>query len=387
VHKVASQTIPALISKWLVALAVALLPLFVQAAQPSCAMPAVIGDAWEIADLAVAGFDPAELCAAIDGVRTGKANIHGLVVVRHGKLVAEMYRRGNDRSIWSPWTRDVEFGPTVLHDMRSISKSVTGLLFGVVSRHASIGPLTTPVLTFYPEYSDLRSEGRMAITLEHLLTMSSGLAWNESDTAYGSSSNNETRLVWDWSPSRFVLSRPVEAQAGSRFNYSGGGTLVLADILVRATGTSFKDLVREELFDPLGIRDWEWVGDLYGRTMAYSGLRLRPRDLAKIGQVLLDRGQWRGRQVVPAEWVAESLRPHVGVSNALQYGYQFWTGTVDVKGKLLAWSAAMGLGGQRLYVVPELDLAVVITAGDYEDRVVGRTVYPIFRSIVSAVRT
>ena len=141
------------------------------------------------------------------------------------------------------------------------------------------------------------------------------------------------------------------------------------------------------MFDPLGIRDWEWVGDLYGRTMVFSGLRLRPRDLAKIGQVLLDRGQWRGSQVVPAEWVAESLRPHVAVSNALQYGYQFWTGTVDWKGKTLAWSAAMGLGGQRLYVVPELDLAVVITAGDYDDRLVGRTVYPIFRNIVSAVRS
>jgi CubicO group peptidase (beta-lactamase class C family) len=376
----------ALLGRWLIASALSALSAFAQAGQASCATPAIIDDGWEIAEPASAGFDSAALCAAIDGVKTGEANIHGLVVARHGKLVAEMYRRGPDRSIWDLWTKDVEFGPTVRHDMRSISKSVTGLLFGIVRQRGKIGPLTTPASAFYPEYAELRSEERTAITLEHLLTMSSGLAWNESITPYGSFSNNETRLIWDWSPSRFVLGRPIEAQAGSRFNYNGGSTAVLADILVRASGTPFKELAREALFEPLDIRDWEWIGDLHGRTMAFAGLRLRPRDLAKIGQMLLARGKWRGRQIVPADWVAESLRPHITVSNTVQYGYQFWTGTIEWEGRKLAWSAAFGLGGQRLYLVPELDLAVVITAGAYEDREVGRTVFPIFRKIMSALR-
>jgi CubicO group peptidase (beta-lactamase class C family) len=217
--------------------------------------------------------------------------------------------------------------------------------------------------------------------------MSSGLEWNESITSYGTLANDETRLYWDWKPYRYVLSRPIVAKPGTQFNYNGGGTAVLADIVVRVTGTPLRDFARTALFEPLGIREWEWVADPWRRPLAFAGLRMRPRDLAKIGRLMLARGEWQGRQVVPADWVAESLRPHIATGDGLGYGYQWWTGAVDWEGKSLAWSAAFGNGGQRLFVVPELDLTVVITAGAYNDPQIRRTVTEIFRQIVAAARS
>jgi CubicO group peptidase (beta-lactamase class C family) len=165
--------------------------------------------------------------------------------------------------------------------------------------------------------------------------MSNGLEWHETAATYGSFSNDETRLFWDWSPVKFVLSRPVVAPSGQRFDYNGGNTAVIADLLERATGSSLDRLARTRLFEPLGITDCEWMGDLWGRPMAYAGLRLKPRDLLRIGQMMPDHGRWQGRQIVPAEWVAESIRPHIATSSGAGtgYGYFWWTGDIDWQGK------------------------------------------------------
>lgn len=182
-----------------------------------------------------------------------------------------------------------------------------------------------------------------------------------------------------------MLSRPLDAPLGTRFNYSGGSTAVLADIIERTTKTSLRDYARSKIFEPLGIKDWEWVGDVWWRPIAFAGLRLRPRDLAKVGRMLLDKGQWQGRQIVPAEWVHQSLAPHIPAGDGLSYGYQFWTGSLERPEGKLDWAAAFGNGGQRLFVVPELDLSVVITAGRYNERAIGPIEMQIFRKIVAAV--
>jgi len=365
------------------------------AAEAPCAAPVIIGDGWEVSTPDASGFDAATLCATLASVAAGNANIHGVVVERHGRLVAELYRKGPDLSIdflyglWHPFAADVEFGPTTLHDLRSISKSVVGLLIGIARRQDKIGSLATPVLDFYPEYASLRSPQRDEVHLEHLLTMSSGLKWDE-----GALPNDETRLYWDWTPYRYVLSRPLVAAPGTVFNYNSGGTAVLADILIRTSGKPLKELVRTELFEPLGITDWEWVSDPHGRDLAFTGLRMRPRDLVKIGRMVLDHGQWRGQQIVPAEWIADSLRPHISTgfrspptaTDEMRYGYQWWTGTADWHGKKLAWSAGFGNGGQRLFVVPELDLTVAITAGDYGSREIGHMANQLLEQVVLSVQ-
>jgi CubicO group peptidase (beta-lactamase class C family) len=362
------------------------LALPLRAAETACFVPATIGDGWERADPEASGFDANALCEALREAEKGQVNIHGIVVERHGRLVAELYRRGKDKPMSSLFAREVEFGPTDLHDMRSISKSVVSLLVGVAIGQGRIAGVATPVLDFYPRDQDLRTSARAAITIEHLLTMSSGLAWKEEATTYGTSANDETHLFWAWSRHRYVLDRPMDAAPGERFNYSGGDNTLLAEILARATGKDLRELARTELFDPLGLESWEWAGDIYGRPVPFAGLRLRPRDLAKIGRMVLDHGQWHGRQVVPAGWVAASLAAHIPTGDGRQYGYQWWVGSAVWRDKMIAWSGAIGNGGQRLYVLPELDMCVVITAGEYNSADIGEKLGRLMARISAAVQ-
>lgn len=350
-----------------------------------CADPAIIDDGWEKAAPETSGFDAAALCAVLDDVARGTANIHSVIVDRHGRLVAELYRRGKDRSFWSLFVRETDFGPMVQHDLRSVTKTVVSLLFGIARQQQAIDLNASP-LAFYPDYAPREFPAADGVTLEHLLTMSSGLEWHESLASYGTLANDETRLFWDWAPTRYVLSRALVAKPGTQFTYNGGGATVLADIVVRATRTPLRDFARTALFEPLGIREWEWLGDIYGRPMAFAGLRMRPRDVAKLGRLVLAHGQWQGRQIVPVEWLSESLRPRIATDKGLEYGYQWWIGTADWQGQKISWAAGVGNGGQRLFVVPTLDLTVTITAGSYNDAAVQQTVNGLLRRIVATVR-
>ncbi|HET6331243.1 MAG TPA: serine hydrolase [Holophagaceae bacterium] len=367
----------------LLVLAWALPPLSGQTADSRFAVPAIIGDGWDRADLAASGMDATRLRALLGTMMDGRTNIHSVVIERHGHLLAEVYRKGKDRSVYSLFASNRDFGPAGLHDTRSVSKSVVSLLIGIARHQGKIGDLSTPVIDFYPEDADLATPERKAITLADLLTMSSGLAWSEG----GEGPDDEHRLYWKWSPYRYVLSRPIAGPPGRKWNYNGGGTAVLADILARATQTPLKDFARKMLFEPLDIREWEWMADLHGRPLAFSGLRMRPRDMAKIGRLVLNHGQWQGQQIVPADWIAASMQPRLETGIAdFQYGYQWWLGPVDWHGRNLRWSAAFGNGGQRIFVVPDLDMTVVITAGAYGDPQIGPRVNAYFKDIISTVQ-
>jgi CubicO group peptidase (beta-lactamase class C family) len=162
---------------------------------------------------------------------------------------------------------------------------------------------------------------------------------------------------------------------------------VLADVLLRITHAALKELVRKSLFEPLGIPDWEWISNLHGRPMAFAGLRMRPRDMAKPGRLVLDHGKWRGRQVVPAEWIDASLQPRLDTGIAdFSYGYLWWLGPVDWPGRKLRWAAAFGNGGQRIFLVPELDLTVVTTAGAYGDPQTAHRMLTFLKDVRSTVK-
>lgn len=307
-----------LVSRCLLILWAAWLPLQTQTPDSAFAVPASLGDGWGRADPAVAGFDAAGLHSLLATMMNGETNLHSVIIERHGHLVAEVYRRGQDRSVYALFARQREFAPTVLRDTRSVGESVVSLLLGIAIKQGKVGALSTPAIQFFPEDGDLATPGCQAITLADFLTMSSGLEWREG----GSGRDDEHRLFWKWSPTRYVFSRAIADPPGSRWNYNSGGVAVLADLLARATHLSLKDFVREALFEPLGIHDWEWTADLHGRPMAFTGLRMRPRDMAKLGRLILNHGQWRGRQIVPEEWIATSLQPRISTGIAdLQYGY------------------------------------------------------------------
>ena len=367
------------------------------AAEPPCFVPAVSNDGWEIATPDAAGFDAKALCAALTEVDSGEANIHAVIVERRGRLVAELYRAGHDVPIdanyglGTPFASDVQFGPDVLHDVRSVTKSVVSLLVGIARQKGLIPEVGVSVLSLFPELADLRTRERDAITLRDLLTMSSGLAWDE----WGRSpiTSDETRLFWKADQARFLFDRPMAAPPGTRFNYNGGGTATLAELLTRASGAPLEELLRAELFEPLGINHWTWARDLRDRPLAFAGLRMRPRDMAKLGRLVLAHGRWRDRQIVPEAWVTESLRSHIATgldippatAGTLGYGYQWWTGSTQRKGRALGWSMATGYGGQRVFVVPELDLSLVTTAGAYGAPEIARPIGDLFAKVGAAV--
>lgn len=347
------------------------------------ALPALLGWAAGLAAAPTARAQAALDPSAIER-EAAAADLHGVLIWQRGRMRLEHYRRSKDKPIGDWFAREVEFGPDVLHDMRSISKSVVALLVGQAVGRGEID-ITTPVLDFYPALADLRRDGRDAIRVSHLLDMTSGLAWSETPSTYGSRANDETRLLWDFGPARYVLDRPLVATPGTRWNYNGGLTVLLAEILEQRSGRRLLDLARADLFEPLGITRWEWRRGLHLRPLAYAGLRLTPPDLLRFGQLLLAGGFWQGRPVVPTAWVAATLQPGIAVARGpLRYGHHWWTGQAQHDGRDLAWTAAIGNGGQRLFIVPELDLAVVFTAGAYNSEQIGRTELALFHQIVAA---
>lgn len=362
-----------------------------------CALPAADAS-WQVAPPATLGFSPARLCGTLQDVAGGAANVHGLLVERHGKLVAEMYRNGTDTPINSSLIAQLlpgtaaTFSADTLHDARSVSKSVIGLLTGITIGRGRLHA-TDKVLDYFPELGSLRTRGRENITVQHLLTMSAGLEWEE--MSHGWLTSSETPLLWRRQPVPYYLDRTLVTRPGEVFNYAGGATMVLAELLVRVNGKPLEQLVRDDLFGPLGIMHWEWVPNLRGIPMAYGGLRLSPRDMLKLGRLVNNQGRWQGRQVVPQDWISDLQRQHVPTGLAFMgmkggdvgYGYQWWNGTVDWHGKTLHWSAAIGNGGQRIVVVPALDLTVVVTAGEYGSLTIQKTVGRIVAAVLDDVES
>jgi CubicO group peptidase (beta-lactamase class C family) len=334
---------------------------------PPCGVPAALGDDWVIDSPDSVGLDNARLCGIAARLKQAETNIHGVVIVRHGRLVFEQYFSGYDRP-WGQGEGQRDFDATTKHDMRSVSKSVVSLLAGIAIDRKLIAGADEPILKFFPDYSAVRSPGWDTIMLRHLLTMSSGMQWDEA-RAWTDPKNDEPYLGSEADPVRYVLSKPIAAPPDTVWTYNGGGTDLLGNVIERVSGKPLEVFAREMLFAPLGIFDWEWMKYRNEKIAAAAGLRLRPRDAAKIGQLLLNKGDWNGRQIVSARWIEQSVTPRfqaIGLFGGLfYYGQQWWMGRTLSGDKDVKWIAAQGLGGQRIVVIPELDLVMVTTAGLY----------------------
>ncbi|MGK2934206.1 MAG: serine hydrolase domain-containing protein [Gemmatimonadaceae bacterium] len=344
--------------------------------------PPALNDGWTVAHAQVLGLDPKPLERMTEAIRRGNEyrNIHSVLVVNDGRLVYEEYFVGEDEHGRLGGLGHLVFDRDTRHDLRSVTKSVVSALVGIAVGSGAIRSLDQSILDYFPEHADLATPERRAITVRHALEMTAGLAWNEwGSGSYGDSTNMAFHMNRSADPIRFVLEQGVVAPPGARWSYNGGLTHLLAEVVRRATGRPLLDFAHETLFGPLGITDVEWYNDR-GRTTpdADSGLRLRPRDLAKFGLLFEQRGQWNGRQIVPADWVDESLRRRIALPDSLVELGEDATGEVGYAyhwfharyllpyGRVTAHRAA-GNGGQLVFIHPEHRLVAVVTAGRYDD--------------------
>lgn len=310
-------------------------------AAPAPAAPedsAFSGDEWRVASPESQGLDPARLARGVE--RVGDlSGARSLLVVRNGRIVAERSFAGSD----------LNQRP---HDIKSASKSLLSALVGIALERGWIGGLDSTVGELLPGYAEALPPEKRRIALADVLAMSSGLG-TTSFEHYGA-----WVATGDWT--RAALARPLEAEPGTQFAYSTGNSHLVSAILTEATGRSTLELAREHLLEPVGITVHSWQRSPEGYYFGGNSLRTTPRDLARLGQLYLQEGRWNGRQVVPADWVRRSTTRHAeGWPDRYgAYGYLWWLPPDD------PWEsyAAVGYGGQLLYVVPELDMLLVMTS-------------------------
>ena len=231
--------------------------------------------------------------------------------------------------------------------------------------------------TLHEAFARARAEGRAALigylpsgfpTQEQGVALATAMVEGGVDIVevglpYSDPLNGEIQMEASTDRIGFILSRPMVEAPGSRWRYCGGATALLGEIITRGVGMAIDDYAREKLFAPLGITEFEWVKGSDGKPSVSSGLRLKPRDMLRVGQMVLERGSNAGRRIVPPGWLATAFKPRGFIESNLRYGYHWWLGQLSATGK--PWMAAYGNGGQRLIVIPSLDMVVAIIAGNY----------------------
>ena len=353
-------------------------------AQPGLLPPLQLSDGWTTGNLKDARIAPDPLLELIKEIRAGTyPDVHGVLIARGGRLVFETYFPGNAydyqaEGLRGPWT---EFGPETLHNTASVTKSITGLLVGIaVDQECLPGPDAT-VFSFFPEYARLSDEGKEKITLAHFLTMTSGLQWNEQDVFYSEVENDIIQLFLVDDPIEHVLAKPLIHPPASNWYYNGGGVNLLGEIIHRCSKKRLDEFAQEHLFFPLQITRSEWVFINPDFVYASGDIKLRPRDLAKIGQLVLNEGTWQGTRIVSAAWVEAMTRKWVPLGPSKGYGFLWWIWEYSRGSDLVNAVMADGWGGQRIMVFPDLDSVVVFTGGNYLhehrlDEVVSRYILP-----------
>ena len=320
--------------------------------------PEATGDGWLTARPSEKDVNIAPLNALIKSVAAGELPLaHSVLVAKSGKLVIEEYFYGFDRD--------------TLHDMRSASKSIASTLVGLaVDRELMCGAGARALDFFdYESYGNW-SDSKADITLRHLMTMSSGLDANDADRDSVASENTYQwqREQPDWI--KLALDAPMIAEPGKRVIYGSANPMILGGVLESAIGGRVEWFADEALFNPLGIDHYKiFMRPMDAGVYLGGGMYLRPRDMLKIGQLYLDDGKWNGTQILSKEWVQESFDKYGRLEpidrNGNQYGYLWWHENYEVGEKVIASIEARGNGGQYIFVVPELDVVAVITAGNY----------------------
>lgn len=313
--------------------------------------PEAIDDGWLTGGLSDVGIDPDKIGEMLQAIEDGEfKHLHSILIVKDGKLVFEEYFNGFNRER-KAYTA-------------SVTKSVTSILIGQAIDQELIPGEEALVAYLLPDYQPLiaADPAKEGLQLWHLLTMTSGLEWDEHSYPYSDMRNDCRKLDRTDDAPRLVLERQLVTEPGETFYYSCANTMLLSAILERATGERADLYAETQLFEPLDISTylWEFYGD--GLAQTDGGLHLRPRDLAKIGTLMLNDGQWEGEQIVSAKWVEASTRARIRAGPIARYGYQWWRANMPFYFQNTKPYFAAGTGGQQILVFPAQEMVVVITS-------------------------
>ncbi|MFC1553328.1 serine hydrolase domain-containing protein [candidate division KSB1 bacterium] len=339
-------------------------------------IPQQIFDGWQTASLESVGMEPDSMESLIRLVdNTHNHLIHSILIVRNSKLVFEKYWDGWDVPTIATLNMIYRhFDTQTLHFQASVSKSFTSALVGIALDKGYISSVEDKVFSYFPDYADLKNYDNEKISIKQMLAMSSGYDWNEFVYDWSDPRDSHFQLFISEDPIQYLLGRPVERAPGMEFHYNSGDTNILGEIVRRSTSSdNLSDFAETYLFEPLGIEYNYWQSHPLAEylTFASGGLFLRPRDMAKFGQLYLNEGVWNGRQVISSSWVDASIKQSIPlISNSTYYygyGYQWWLGQFTYDYRKVNFYLAYGWGGQCIFVIPELDMVIIHCAGGYFD--------------------
>jgi CubicO group peptidase (beta-lactamase class C family) len=294
-------------------------------------------------------------------------NVHSILIIKDDKLVFEEYF--------------YEHNKAKLHEMRSATKSFVSALAGIALSKGFIKSIDEKVLPYFPEYTFKNmTDGKQRITIENLLTNQSGL---DCDASNPNAAGNENTMSYekDWIQYSFDL--PMADSAGGRGMYCSSNPLILGRIIEKATKQTLPEFAKQTLFKDLGIKNFYWHFKLDPSSAeTYGQVNLNSRAMAKFGLLYLNKGVWNGKQVLPKDWVQQSLAKHT-VVQGLDYGYLWWTKYLDADGVRYYGKLAQGNGGQKIYIFEEQHLVIVTTAGHYNtqspiNEIVAKYILPSF---------
>jgi len=335
-------------------------------------IPAVFDDGLETATMESVGMDIKPINNMMNYLNSNSSHtIHNILIIKDNKLVFEEYFSGYKLAYSSPDLNGefMNYTRTTDHAMQSISKSITSVIFGIAVKNGYFPDLNKKIIDYFPEYADILTGEKANVTIHHLLTMTCGIAWDESTYPIGDSRNDITQLFASDDPIRFILSRPLISTPGTRFQYSSGATNVIGAIIEKATGVRFLNYANQFLFDPLNSEGGSWTGYRNGQTHASGGLSFKARELCKIGMLFLNNGQWNGNQVISSDWINLSQTTHVtSTANFFPnsgYGYYWWLTNFTVNGVSHKCFFAAGWGDQYMFIIPTLDMIVEFNSGNY----------------------
>jgi len=342
--------------------------------------PEEINDGISVSTLAEVNIDSELMEKLMNEINRGKYDeVHSLLIVKDNKLAFEEYFPGHKFQWDAPKAHGepVNWDKSMKHMVMSVTKSFTSICIGIAIDEGFIGSVQQSMFDYLPEYQHLNTDGKDKITIEHLLTMRSGLKWDEWNAA-PNSGENDIGALWFYSsndPMTSILKMPLASTPGTSFTYSGGNMIILSEIIKNASGMNLGEFSEQYLFQPLGIDSAYWDQFENGVIDGAGGLHLSPRDMAKVGVTFLNNGSWDGKRIISEEWVNKSATPFPGNygidvpgTDERNTGYSYTWWTKSFSDSVYIYYAG-GWGGQLIIVAPEQNTVIILTGGNYEDKV------------------